>query len=48
MQHTEESLGLVQNLMNEPQVLAIGLVAGFVLAKALAWRKNRNSFGGGL
>ncbi len=39
---------LMTNLMANPEVAAIGVLVGFLLAKALDWKKNRGSgFGGG-
>jgi hypothetical protein len=39
---------ILQCVMNNPTVAGIGIIAGFVLAKAMEMRKrNRNSFGGG-
>ncbi len=38
---------LMTSLMANPEVAAIGVLVGFLIAKALDWRKNRNSFGGG-
>lgn len=38
---------VMNGLYNNPDVAAIGLVAGFILAKAMQYRKRRrNSFGG--
>jgi hypothetical protein len=44
---------IVQCTMNHPTVAAVGLGAGFIIAKALAYKKRMNSgmgggFGGGL
>lgn len=37
---------IMSGIMNNPDVAAVGLVAGFILAKAMAYRK-RNSMGMG-
>lgn len=38
---------IMTGVMNNPDVAAVGLAAGFILAKALGMRKNRNGLGGG-
>lgn len=42
----EQAPTLLSQIINQPLGLGAGVVGGFVIAKALAWRKNRNSIGG--
>lgn len=37
---------IMNGVMNNPDIAAVGLVAGFILAKAMSYRK-RNSMGMG-
>jgi hypothetical protein len=44
----EQAPTLLSQVMSQPMGLGVGVVGGFVIAKALAWRKKRkNSIGGG-
>lgn len=39
---------IMSGVMNNPDVAAVGLAAGFLLAKAMSWRKkNSMGMGGG-
>ena len=39
---------IMSGVMNNPDVAAVGLAAGFLLKTAMAWRKKRkNGIGGG-
>jgi hypothetical protein len=37
---------IITQVVSSPAAAGAGLAAGFILAKALDWRKNRNQFGG--
>lgn len=39
---------ILQCVMNNPTVAGIGVAAGFVIAKAMAYRKRMNSGMGGM
>lgn len=39
---------IMSGVMNNPDVAAVGLAAGFILAKAMNMRKRRNNGIGGL
>lgn len=38
---------IIQSTYQNPEVLAVGFIAGFILAKVLGMRKNRMGMGGG-
>jgi len=38
---------IMSGVMNNPDVAVVGLAVGFILAKAMSWRKNRGTGMGG-
>ncbi len=38
---------LMNSTVSNPEVAAVGLLVGFLMAKALDWRKRRSGLGGG-